>query len=162
MLTKGRASNRGIKQVRQIESGLGSIEADERKVTQILVNLLTNAVKFTDGGVVTLSARRLEHAVEIAVADTGIGIAREEQALVFEEFRQGGMMKHDAPRARVSASLSPSAWSNSTEVASVCRACWGKGAPQCGKDGVPPLSEISLEPFCTRGYLGSSGTLGAF
>ena len=62
-----------------------------RKVKQIVINLLSNAVKFTPaGGSVTLRARRLEHAVEIAVVDTGVGIAPDQQALVFEEFRQAG------------------------------------------------------------------------
>ena len=56
-----------------------------------MINLLSNAVKFTPaGGKVTLRARRLEHAVEIAVVDTGVGIAPDQQALVFEEFRQAG------------------------------------------------------------------------
>jgi signal transduction histidine kinase len=91
VLTRERAYQHGLTQVREIEPGLGPIEADERKVKQILVNLLSNAVKFTDaGGRVTLRARRLGDEVEIAVADTGIGIAPEEQALVFEEFRQVG------------------------------------------------------------------------
>jgi signal transduction histidine kinase len=98
MLTRERAFGRGIQQVPEIESDLGSIEADERKVKQILVNLLSNAVKFTDtGGVVTVRARRLNDVFEIAVADTGIGIAPEEQSLVFEEFRQAG--EDDAKRA---------------------------------------------------------------
>ena len=64
---------------------------DVRKVKQVVINLLSNAVKFTPaGGRVTLRARRLEHAVEIAVVDTGVGIAPDQQALVFEEFRQAG------------------------------------------------------------------------
>ena len=55
----------------------------------MLFNLLTNAVKFTpDGGSVTVSARREDGVVEVAVADTGVGIAPEEQARVFEEFGQ--------------------------------------------------------------------------
>jgi two-component system cell cycle response regulator DivK len=62
-----------------------------RKLKQVVINLLSNAVKFTPaGGRVTLRARKLEHAVEIAVVDTGVGIAADQQALVFEEFRQAG------------------------------------------------------------------------
>jgi len=65
--------------------------ADVRKLKQVVINLLSNAVKFTPaGGRVTLRARRLEHAIEIAVVDTGVGIAEDQQALVFEEFRQAG------------------------------------------------------------------------
>jgi signal transduction histidine kinase len=91
VLTRERAFGRGVKQVSELDPELGEIEADERKVKQVLVNLLSNAVKFTDaGGVITVRARRLLDSVEIAVVDTGIGIDPEEQALVFEEFRQVG------------------------------------------------------------------------
>ena len=71
---------------------MGEIRADERKFKQILLNLLSNAVKFTpDGGKVTVRAQRLADGVlEVAVSDTGIGIAPEDQAVVFEEFRQVG------------------------------------------------------------------------
>jgi signal transduction histidine kinase len=64
---------------------------DERKVKQVLLNLLSNAVKFTpEGGRITVKAGRTDGAVEIAVSDTGIGIAPEDQAAIFEEFRQVG------------------------------------------------------------------------
>jgi signal transduction histidine kinase len=65
--------------------------ADQRKVKQILLNLLSNAVKFTpDGGRVDISARREQDVVVIAVRDTGVGIAPDDQQAVFEEFRQVG------------------------------------------------------------------------
>ena len=64
---------------------------DERKVKQVLLNLLSNAVKFTpEGGQISLKASRRDGAVEVAVTDTGIGIAPEDQAAIFEEFRQVG------------------------------------------------------------------------
>jgi signal transduction histidine kinase len=57
----------------------------------VLLNLLSNAVKFTpEGGTITMSAVLNGGMVEISVADTGIGIAPEDQAAVFEEFRQVG------------------------------------------------------------------------
>jgi signal transduction histidine kinase len=67
--------------------------ADARKVKQVVVNLLSNAVKFTPtGGRVTLRAVRADEGgrarAELSVTDTGVGIAPEDQALVFEEFRQ--------------------------------------------------------------------------
>src|SRR5262245_4971147 len=89
VMVKERASRKGIALSLQVPEDLGRVEADERKVKQVLFNLLTNAVKFTpDGGRVTVSARRSDGRVEVAVADTGVGIAPEEQGRVFEEFRQ--------------------------------------------------------------------------
>jgi signal transduction histidine kinase len=74
-----------------IAADVGAIVADERKVKQVLLNLLSNAVKFTPaGGKVEVRARHADGALEIAVADTGEGIATEDQAAVFEEFRQVG------------------------------------------------------------------------
>ena len=90
-LVRERASSHGIDLVLDVAADIGTIEADERKVRQIVLNLLSNAVKFTpNGGRVSLAARRVEGGVEVAVTDTGIGIAPEDQAAVFEEFRQVG------------------------------------------------------------------------
>jgi signal transduction histidine kinase len=70
---------------------VGEIEADERKVKQVIFNLLSNAVKFTpDGGQVTLGARLVDGVVGVAVRDSGVGIAPEDQERIFEEFRQVG------------------------------------------------------------------------
>jgi signal transduction histidine kinase len=66
------------------------VEADERKLRQVVFNLLSNAVKFTPpGGRVDVSAGRADGVVEVAVADTGAGIPAEERDLIFAEFRQG-------------------------------------------------------------------------
>jgi signal transduction histidine kinase len=90
-LVRERANRQGLVLSLDVEEGLGDWVADIRKLKQVVINLLSNAVKFTPaGGKVTLRARRLEHAVEIAVVDTGVGIAFDQQALVFEEFRQAG------------------------------------------------------------------------
>jgi signal transduction histidine kinase len=90
-LVRERAQRHGIQLGLEIDEQLGEVDADERKFKQIMLNLLSNAVKFTpDGGKVDVSATRANGAVEVAVRDTGIGIAPEDQALVFEEFRQVG------------------------------------------------------------------------
>ncbi len=98
-LVRERASRHGLALKLDIEDGLGDWVADERKIKQVVINLLSNAVKFTPlGGTVTLRARHADSThdgsptggVEIAVVDTGVGIAPEQQALVFEEFRQAG------------------------------------------------------------------------
>jgi len=88
---KERAGRHGIAVSLDIDPTLGELVADERKVKQILLNLLSNAVKFTpEGGRISLQAGRRKGGVEISVTDTGIGIAPEDQAAIFEEFRQVG------------------------------------------------------------------------
>lgn len=65
---------------------------DAAKLQQIITNLLSNAVKFTpEGGRIGVTARRTERdELELVVSDTGVGIAEEDQAAIFEKFRQGG------------------------------------------------------------------------
>ena len=90
-LVRERAQRHGIQLGSDIDVRLADFQADERKVKQVLVNLLSNAVKFTpDGGRVDVLAKLDTTQVEIAVRDTGIGIAPEDQEAVFEEFRQVG------------------------------------------------------------------------
>jgi GAF domain-containing protein len=95
-LVKERAARHGITLQVDVDPRLGDIVGDERKVKQVLLNLLSNAVKFTpEGGQIRLIASRMDGIVEISVTDTGIGIAPEDQAAIFEEFRQVG---HDETR----------------------------------------------------------------
>ena len=90
-LVRERAHRHGIALGRMVDERLGSICADERKVKQVLLNLLSNALKFTpEGGRIDVAATVTDNAIEISVSDTGVGIAAEDQAAVFEEFRQVG------------------------------------------------------------------------
>jgi signal transduction histidine kinase len=90
-VVRERATRQGIALATDIDPSLGLVEADERKLKQVLFNLLSNAVKFTpQGGRVTLAASRVEDEVEISVRDTGVGISAEDQAKIFEEFYQVG------------------------------------------------------------------------
>ena len=90
-LVRERATRHGITLTQTVDERVGDIVADERKVKQILLNLLSNAVKFTpEGGRVGLTATAADGVITIAVSDTGIGIAPEDQAAIFEEFRQVG------------------------------------------------------------------------
>lgn len=67
------------------------IRGDERKVKQVLLNLLSNALKFTPaGGQIDVRADMCDEVAQISVRDTGVGIAPEHQQVVFEEFRQVG------------------------------------------------------------------------
>ncbi len=90
-LVRERAGRRGITLGREVDQRVGTIRADERKVKQILLNLLSNALKFTpEGGRIDVRAAADDALVEVSVADTGVGIAPEDQEAVFEEFRQVG------------------------------------------------------------------------
>jgi signal transduction histidine kinase/DNA-binding response OmpR family regulator len=68
--------------------GAPSVYADEAKVSQILRNFISNALKFTEAGSVTVSASCVDDTVVFCVADTGIGIAPDDQQRIFEEFVQ--------------------------------------------------------------------------
>jgi signal transduction histidine kinase len=61
---------------------------DERRLTQVLLNLAGNAIKFTDAGEVTIEARAADGAYVVSVSDTGPGIAETDQQRIFEEFQQ--------------------------------------------------------------------------
>jgi two-component system, sensor histidine kinase ChiS len=83
------ARHKGLVLASEIHGDLPNVLADEDRLVQILFNLVGNAVKFTDSGSVTLSARLDGDAVEVAVTDTGIGIAPEALGRIFEPFEQG-------------------------------------------------------------------------
>jgi signal transduction histidine kinase len=98
-LVRERAQRHGLTLTLDVGEGLTEWVADARKLKQAVINLLSNAVKFTPaGGSITLRARQLNgwagragqqgDWAEVSVIDTGVGIAPEDQALVFEEFRQ--------------------------------------------------------------------------
>jgi signal transduction histidine kinase len=92
MMTQRLIRERPIEFGIHLESPIDFIESDGQKLQQILVQLLTNALKFTEKGRIDLSIRKRcdggDECVEIAVADTGIGIKREDQEIIFDDFRQ--------------------------------------------------------------------------
>jgi len=88
-LVRERATRRGITLGSTIDERLGLIRCDERKVRQVRLNLLSNALKFTpEGGQIDVGGRLDGEVAEVSVADTGVGIAPADQEAVFEEFRQ--------------------------------------------------------------------------
>src|SRR5882672_187590 len=91
ILVRERASRCGIRLGSTIDTRLGMISGDERKVKQVLLNILSNALKFTpEGGQIDVAARLHADRAEVSVTDTGVGIAPGDQEAVFEEFRQVG------------------------------------------------------------------------
>jgi signal transduction histidine kinase len=90
-LARERATRQGISLGLEVDPSAGIVEADERKIKQVLFNLLTNALKFTvRGGHVDVTARGDDDHVVVSVRDDGIGIAQADQVRIFEEFQQVG------------------------------------------------------------------------
>jgi two-component system, NtrC family, sensor kinase len=74
--------------VKEFDGGLPSMYVDEEKLRQIVINLLSNAAKFTEQGTIRLRAQAANGSMAITVADTGIGIAADKLELIFAEFEQ--------------------------------------------------------------------------
>ena len=107
ILVRERALRRSITLGHAIDERLGLIRADERKLKQVLLNLLSNALKFTpEGGRVDVRAEFQGDKAEISVRDTGVGIASEDQEAVFEEFRQVGAAAQKAQGTGLGLALS--------------------------------------------------------
>ncbi|UCG22998.1 MAG: hybrid sensor histidine kinase/response regulator, partial [Chloroflexota bacterium] len=71
-----------------LQPGLETVYADRTRLTQILLNLMGNAVKFTESGSITLSLKDRNGTLLVSVQDTGIGIRQEDIPAIFEQFRQ--------------------------------------------------------------------------
>jgi hypothetical protein len=109
-LIKEKALKHGINLNLEIPDEAGGLEitADERKLKQVLFNLLSNATKFTpNGGSITLEVKQEPEDVIISVSDTGIGIAPKDLEKIFEEFYQvKGGVKDKTPGTGLGLSLS--------------------------------------------------------
>jgi PAS domain S-box-containing protein len=87
-IVKPLADKKGLALHVELASEIGAWVSDQRRVEQILINLLNNAVKFTERGQVTLTAGTAPGVLRISVADSGIGIKREDLQKLFQPFRQ--------------------------------------------------------------------------
>ncbi|AFY41718.1 PAS domain S-box protein [Nostoc sp. PCC 7107] len=96
--TAGLFETNCLQLVSEIEPGVPQIVGDRNRLLQVLINLISNAVKFTQSGTVTCRVKQQNDGVCISVIDTGIGIAPEDQPKVFEKFRQVGDTLTDKPK----------------------------------------------------------------
>ncbi|MEO1428936.1 MAG: response regulator [Cyanobacteria bacterium J06633_8] len=87
-----------LKLIRNIEPDLPQILGDENRLIQVLINLISNAVKFTDEGSITCSAKVIHNSIVVSIIDTGNGISQEDQPLVFDKFKQVGEIFTDKPQ----------------------------------------------------------------
>jgi len=89
VMVRERASDRGLQLSLDLAPDVDVVDADERRVRQIVFNLLSNAVKFTpEGGSIVVSTERVAGEVRVSVSDTGPGVAPEDRERIFEEFQQ--------------------------------------------------------------------------
>lgn len=89
LFIRGKAIEKSIKMVTEIEDNVNNVFADEVRIKQVIVNLLSNSVKFTpSGGVITISAKKRDNHIEIAVKDTGKGIRKKDLSKLFQPFIQ--------------------------------------------------------------------------
>ncbi|MFL5126158.1 MAG: sensor histidine kinase, partial [Microvirga sp.] len=86
--TESLAKAKGLALTARVQEGLPIGRGDERRLTQVLLNLVGNAIKFTDKGSVEIAAGAADGFFDIAVRDTGPGIAPDDQKRIFEEFQQ--------------------------------------------------------------------------
>jgi signal transduction histidine kinase len=83
-----------VRIIREIGSDLPVLNTDREKLGQIVLNLLDNAVKFTEQGEIRISASQQNRSLKLAVSDTGVGIEKEDLNKVFEEFHRGGRLSN--------------------------------------------------------------------
>jgi signal transduction histidine kinase len=88
-MVAAQAAEKGLHLGFAVEDGLPPAAADVNRLIQILLNLVGNAIKFTERGSVTCTARLRDGGVEIQVQDSGIGISPEALDRIFDEFHQG-------------------------------------------------------------------------
>ena len=100
----------------EVPPHLPAARGDERKLTQVLLNLVGNAIKFTDAGEVAIKASAANGSFTVAVRDTGPGIAEAEQAKIFEEFQQAELVDHEEERRD---------WSRTGDCQAHRRVAWG-------------------------------------
>jgi signal transduction histidine kinase len=86
--TESLARTKGLALGSDVPAGLPTGSGDARRLTQVLLNLVGNAIKFTDQGSVEVRAAQAGERFELSVVDSGFGIAPEDQAKIFEEFQQ--------------------------------------------------------------------------
>jgi signal transduction histidine kinase len=87
---KPMANNKGLRLVLEMEDSLPMVLADSHRLRQVVINMVSNALKFTENGGVAIRCTLLEHSdmLRIAVSDTGIGISPAVLDYIFEAFRQ--------------------------------------------------------------------------
>ncbi|MHC4453443.1 MAG: sensor histidine kinase, partial [Planctomycetota bacterium] len=89
---------KNLKLIKDVEGGLPKIVCDKDRLIQVIINLVSNAVKFTKEGSITCMVRRADSKAMISIIDTGRGIKKGDQEKIFEKFKQVGDTLTDKPK----------------------------------------------------------------
>jgi signal transduction histidine kinase/DNA-binding response OmpR family regulator len=87
-----------LRLIKQLDADLPQVTGDRDRLIQVVINLISNAVKFTDAGSVTCRAARRGGEIVVSITDTGVGISPSDQPKVFERFKQVGDTLTDKPK----------------------------------------------------------------
>ncbi|MHC4454836.1 MAG: sensor histidine kinase [Planctomycetota bacterium] len=97
-LTSSSFEQYGIELISDVEDGLPEVMGDKNRLEQVMINLIFNALKFTDKGSVLCRARKINDEIVTSVIDTGSGILEIDQEEIFEKFKQTGAILKDRPK----------------------------------------------------------------
>jgi PAS domain S-box-containing protein len=89
---------KGLAPVREIEANLPDVYGDKDRLIQVVINLISNAVKFTEQGSITCRVKQDNQSIVVSVIDQGVGISESDQPKVFEKFKQVGDTLTDKPQ----------------------------------------------------------------
>lgn len=82
--------DKDLKIIKDVEQDLPHIEGDEERILQVLTNLISNAIKFTQRGSITVQSKVIDNDIITSIIDTGVGIDESDSAKIFETFKQVG------------------------------------------------------------------------
>ena len=97
-LTNPIIRDKSLQVIQSIREPLPKIMADKDKLMQVIINLISNAIKFTEEGCIVCTARRVQENIIVSISDTGIGIKEEDKKYIFEKFSQVGDTLTNKPR----------------------------------------------------------------
>jgi signal transduction histidine kinase len=88
----------GLELIIDVEGELPEVVGDKNRLEQVVINLISNAIKFTENGSVTCRARKINNEIVISVIDTGKGIPEGDQEKIFDKFKQSGTVLKGKPK----------------------------------------------------------------